>query len=380
MSVEYFGELHQQVRRSVRLFVEREMTPQVDAWEESGSIPRELHLKAAEAGLLGVGYPEEWGGSGGDLFLQIAVTEELMRCGSAGACVALQGSLSIALPPILSHGSEVQKARFVPPVLAGEKIAALAISEPGCGSDVGALTTRAVLSGDHYLVSGSKTFISSGCRADQLTCAVRTGGEGPEGISLLVIPSDTPGYSTSQPLRKMGWWASDTAQIFFDQCPVPVSHLIGAENAGFKVIMANFQFERLLLSVMANSTAALALQLATQYAREREAFGRRVGEFQVTRHKLVDMATELEVSREFTYRVAARMSAGQDQITEVSMAKNFACSMCDRVTHAAVQIFGGYGCMREYPVERLYRDSRILSIGGGTTEVMKEIIARRILS
>lgn len=375
--MQYFDELHQQIRSSVREFVKREMTPHVEEWEESGGIPRELHLKAAEAGILGVGFPEPWG-VGGDLFTKIVITEELMRCGSAGAVVSLQGSLGIALPPVLSHGTEEQKEQFIGPVLRGEKIAALGISEPGCGSDVGAVATRAVRDGDHYVVNGSKTFISSGCRADLLTCAVRTGGPGPGGLSLLVIPSDTPGYSTSQPLKKIGWWASDTAQIFFDDCRVPVANLIGQENAGFKAIMANFQFERLLLTIMANSTAELALELATKYAGEREVFGRSVDGFQVTRHKLVDMATEVEVSRQYAYRVAALMDAGQDQVVEVSMAKNFACAMCDRVTHTALQIFGGYGCMREYPAERLYRDSRILSIGGGTTEVMKEIIAKRL--
>lgn len=378
--MDYFGETHEQVRRSVRTFVEREMTPFVESWEEAGRIPRELSQKAAAAGLLGIGYPEELEGCGGDLFMQIAVSEELMRCGSAGAVVALQGSMNIALPPIISHGSDEQKQRFVPPVLRGEKIAALAISEPGCGSDVGAISTTAVLDGDHYKVSGSKTFISSGCRADQITCAVRTGKKGPDGISLLVIPSDAPGYSTSQPLKKMGWWASDTAQLFFDETPVPVANRIGPENAGFKVIMANFQFERLLLAIMANSTAELALELARRYVKERSAFGQRLDDFQVTRHKLVDMATEVDVSREYTYRVASRIARGEEQIAQISMAKNFSCAMCDRVTHAAIQIFGGYGCMREYPVERLYRDARILSIGGGTSEVMKEIIWRRVFS
>ena len=367
------------MRDSVRAFVKREMTPHIEEWEEAGTIPRELHYKAAEAGILGVGFPEPWG-TGGDLFMQLVVTEELMRCGSAGAVVSLQGSLGIALPPILHCGTPEQKDRFITPVLQGQKIAALGITEPGCGSDVGAITTKAVRDGDHYVVNGGKTFISSGCRADLLTCAVRTGEPGPRGLSLLVIPSDLEGYSTSKPLRKMGWWASDTAQIFFDNCRVPAANLIGPENAGFKIIMGNFQYERLLLTIMANATAELALQLATQYATEREVFGKTLNGFQVTRHKLVDMATEVEVSKQFAYRVAAQMQVGKDQVVEVSMAKNFACAMCDRVTHAAIQIFGGYGYMREYPVERLYRDSRILSIGGGTSEVMKEIIAKRLLS
>jgi len=231
---------------------------------------------------------------------------------------------------------------------------------------------------DHYVVDGSKTFITSGCRADQITCAVRTGGPGPGGISLLVIEAGTPGYSVSEKLKKMGWWASDTAQIFFDNCKVPVENLIGEENKGFYGIMENFQSERLQLAVMANMTSQIALDESIKYARQREAFGKPVAGFQVIRHKIVDMATLVEASREFTYRVAAKIGAGLNQVKEISMAKNFACSTSDRVTYDAVQIFGGYGFMRGYPVERLFRDNRILSIGGGTTEIMKEIISRHI--
>jgi acyl-CoA dehydrogenase len=366
------------MRTAVRRFVQKEITPFVNEWEEAGSFPRELYAKAARAGVLGVGYPEEWGGVPGDLFLQIVVWEELARCGSGGVAAGL-GSLNIALPPILLLGTEAQKAQFVRPVLAGEKVAALAITEPGGGSDVASLQTTAVRENDHYIVNGSKTFITSGCRADVLTTAVRTGGPGAQGISLLVIPGNTPGLSRSQPLPKMGWWASDTAQLFFSDCRVPASHLIGAENMGFYAIMANFQRERLQLAVLANMTAQLALEECLRYVQEREAFARPLAGFQVIRHKLVDMATQVEVSREFTYRVAAKMNSGAEQVTEVSMAKNFACQVSDFVTYEAVQIFGGYGTMREYLVERLYRDNRILSIGGGTTEIMKEIIAKRLL-
>lgn len=374
----YFSAEHEVIRQATRRFVDREIRPHVDAWEEAGTFPRELYAKAAAVGILGIGYPAEWGGTPGDLFHQIAVWEELMRAGSGGLSAGL-GSLHIALPPILLLGSAAQKERFVRPVLAGAKIAALAVTEPGGGSDVANLRTTAVHDGDAYVVNGSKTFITSGCRADVIVTAVRTGGPGAQGISLLVIEGDAPGLARSQPLKKMGWWASDTAQLFFDECRVPAENLIGAENAGFSAIMANFQRERLQLAVVANMTAQLALEEALRYVQEREAFGRPLAGFQVLRHKLVDMATQVEISREFTYRVAAKMNAGVEQVTEVSMAKNFATEVSDRVTHEAVQIFGGYGYMREYLVERLYRDSRILSIGGGTTEIMKEIIARRIL-
>ncbi|MBW1784443.1 MAG: acyl-CoA dehydrogenase family protein [Deltaproteobacteria bacterium] len=375
---EYFGETHNMVRQTVRKFVEREIRPFVDAWEEQGEFPRDLYNKAGNAGILGIGYPEAYGGSAGDIFVKIAATEELMRCGSGGVAAGL-GSLDIGIPPVLALGTEAQKSRFVPPVLRGERIAALGITEPDAGSDVANIRTRAVRKNDHYVVNGSKMFITSGVRANQLTCAVRTGGEGYQGISLLVMDSDTSGYSVSEGLKKMGWWASDTAQIFFDDCRVPAENLLGSEGQGFSGIMENFQNERLQLSVMANMTSQMALEASLKYARERKAFSRPLTGFQVTRHKLADMATQVEASREFTYRVAAKIGAGENQVKEISMAKNFACLVSDKVTYDAVQIHGGFGYMREYLVERLYRDNRILSIGGGTQEIMKEIISKMIL-
>lgn len=247
------------VRQTVRKFVEREIKPFVDEWEEKGEFSEGLYRKAGDAGILGIGYPEAYGGSGGDIFLKIAYIEELMRCGSAGVVAGL-GSLDISIPPILAFGTKKQKSRFIPPVLKGDKIAALGITEPNAGSDVANIQTKAVLRGNHYVVNGSKMLITSGYRANQLTCAVRTGGEGYKGISLLIIESDTPGYSVSEKLRKMGWWASDTAQIFFDECQVPVENLLGKKGEGFYGIMENFQNERLQLSIMANMTAQLALE------------------------------------------------------------------------------------------------------------------------
>ncbi len=372
---EYFSKAHDMVRKSVRDFIRKEVLPFIEDWEEAGEFPREIYKKAADVGILGMGYPEAYGGTPGDVFFQIAVSEELMRSTSGGFCAGL-GSLNIALPPVLNLGTEDQKKKFVPPVLSGEKIAALGITEPGGGSDVASIQTTAERDGDHYIVNGSKTFITSGCRADQLTCAVRTGGEGAHGISLMVIDAGTPGYSTSEKLKKTGWWASDTAEIFFNNCRVPAANLLGEENQGFYGIMMNFQAERLSLAVMANMTARMALEEAIKYAKERKAFGKTLTGFQVNRHKLADMATLLEASTEFTYRVAVKIGAGVDQIKEVSMAKNFACDVSDKVTYDAVQLFGGYGYMRGYTVERLYRDNRILSIGGGTREIMNEIISR----
>ncbi|WP_219060512.1 acyl-CoA dehydrogenase family protein [Pseudomonas sp. UMAB-08] len=375
---EYFDPNHQLIRDAVRRFVEREILPFVDEWEEAEGFPRELYLKAGAAGILGMGYPEALGGNHeGDVFAKVAASEELMRCGSSGLVAGL-GSLDIGLPPVVKWGQPALRERVAPQVLSGEKIMALAITEPGGGSDVANLQTRAVRDGDCYRVSGSKTFITSGIRADFYTVAVRTGEPGFAGISLLLIEKGTPGFSVGRQLKKMGWWASDTAELFFEDCRVPMANLIGAENMGFACIMGNFQNERLALALMANMTSQLALEQSLSWARQREAFGKPIGKFQVLKHRLAEMATQLEVSREFTYRQAAKMAAGQSVIKEISMAKNFATDTADRITYDAVQILGGSGYMRDSLVERLYRDNRILSIGGGTREVMNEIIAKQM--
>ncbi|HRL94786.1 MAG TPA: acyl-CoA dehydrogenase family protein [Pseudomonas sp.] len=375
---EYFDANHQLLRDSVRRFVEREILPFVVEWEEAESFPRELYAKAGAAGILGIGYPEQFGGSHeGDLFAKVAVSEELMRCGSGGLVAGL-GSLDIGLPPVLKWAKPAVRDRVVPQVLSGEKIMALAVTEPSGGSDVANLKTRAVKEGDYYRISGSKTFITSGVRADYYTVAVRTGGDGFGGVSLLLIEKGTPGFTVGRSLKKMGWWASDTAELFFDDCQVPVENLIGVENMGFAGIMANFQSERLSLAIMANMTSQLALEESMKWAKEREAFGKPIGKFQVLKHRLAEMATQLEVSREFTYRQAAKMAVGKSVIKEISMAKNFATDVSDRITYDATQILGGMGFMRESLVERLYRDNRILSIGGGTREVMNEIISKQL--
>lgn len=371
----YFDETHDAMRASARAFLAREVIPFVDQWEDDELFPRDLYKKAADAGFLGLGYPEEYGGVPCDQFHRVAMTEEFCRVGSLGLVAGLF-SLNIAIPPILTLGSEAQKRRFVPPVLAGEQIAALAITEPNAGSDVANIQTRAVRDGDHYVVNGAKTFITSGCRADYVTAAVRTGGEGAGGVSLLVIPSNAPGFQVANKIRKMGWNASDTAELVFQDCRVPVENLLGDEGNGFAGIMRNFQDERLSLAVMAHAAAETAYEEALRYTKERTAFGRALTGFQVTRHKLVDMATLVTAAKEFNYRVAALMQAGEYPVVEVSMAKNFACQVCDKVCYDAVQLHGGYGFAREYKVERLYRDTRILSLGGGTTEIMKEIIAK----
>jgi len=374
---EYFTESHEILRDTVRTFVKREIAPYIDKWEDDGEIPRDLYSKAGEAGFFGIGFPEEYGGTPCDIFHEVVFAEELMRCGSGGLFASL-GSCGIGMPPIFNLGTEEQKKTYLPKIIRGEKIAVLAITEPGGGSDVASLQTKAVRDGDKYIVNGSKTFITSGTRADYITTAVRTGGPGPGGISLLLVEKDFPGFSVSNRIKKMGWHASDTAELSFMDCEVPAENLLGKEGQGFIGAMLNFQKERLYIAIQAQVTAELALEESVKYARERECFGKTLTGFQVTRHKLAEMATLIEASKQFNYRVAAMIGNSEDAYKQVCMAKNFATDMCDRVVYDAVQIHGGYGYCREYLVERLYRDSRLLSIGGGTREIMNEIISKRM--
>lgn len=373
-----FSESHSILRESVRKFVAREIIPYVDRWEEEKSFPRELYEKAGKAGFLGIGMPEEYGGVSCDIFHEVAYVEEIIRCGSLGLASSL-GAGCIALPPILALGTEAQKEKFVPPVLKGEKIAVLGVTEPSGGSDVANLRTRAVRTGNCYIVNGSKIFITAGTRADFITTAVRTGGPGAKGISLLIIEKDRPGFSVSRNIPKMGWHASDTAELSFMDCEVPTENLLGNENEGFKGLMVNFERERLYLAVEAHTVAEMALERSLEFARQREAFGQTLSNLQVIRHKLSEMATLVEASKSFNYRVASIIATGRKAHKEVCMAKNFATSCCDKVVYDAVQIHGGYGYCKEFLVERLYRDSRLLSIGGGTYEIMNEIISKNIL-
>tara|TARA_R110002072_G_scaffold172728_1_gene326971 strand:- start:53959 stop:55104 length:1146 start_codon:yes stop_codon:yes gene_type:complete len=374
---DYFGETQNLIRMNVERFIDQEVKPYIDEWEEEGTFPREIYQKAGAAGILGLGHPEKYGGTNADIFSKIAASEALMRS-TSGGFVASLGSLDIGLPPVWKWGSDSLKDRIVPDVLSGKKISALAITEASGGSDVANLKTRAVKQGSEYVVNGSKTFITSGHRADYYTVAVRTGGDGYSGISLLLIERGRTGFSRGNPLKKTGWWASDTAELFFEDCRVPVDNLIGPENSGFIAIMSNFEMERLSLCVMANMTSEIALEESMRYVKSRQAFGRPIGKFQVIRHKLAEMATQLEASKAFTYRLASKMQQGQSVLKEIGMAKNFATSVSDKVTYDAVQIFGGMGYMRETVVERLSRDNRILSIGGGTYEIMNELIAKQM--
>ena len=367
---------HRALREQVRRFATSAIAPNAHAWEEANEFPRELYQQSAEAGFLATGYPEEVGGDGGDLSHVLVAAEEMVLSGkSVGTCVGL-GSHGIALPPIVKFGTEAQKARYVRPTLTGEKVSALGITEPGGGSDVAAVQTKAVRDGDRYIVNGAKTFITSGTRADFITTAVRTGGEGHGGISMLIIDSDTPGFSVASKLKKTGWWASDTAELAFEDCCVPAENLIGQEGAGFLMIMTNFVAERLMLAGQCVAIAELAYRESVEYAKQRHAFGKSLSGFQVVRHKLADMATQIAAARALTGECTTRVLNGEQTPSLAAMAKNAASDMCSSVCDQAVQIHGGYGYMREYVVERLYRDARLYSIGGGTREIMNEIISK----
>ena len=372
----FWDDTHHALAESTRRWVERHIAPHAAQWEEDGLFDRGLYRAAGAAGILGVTYPEAVGGAGGDVLHGLIVGEALVRGGIVGTAMGL-GSHAISLPAILALGSAAQKARWAPSILAGEQIACLGITEPGTGSDVAGIITRAVRDGDHYIVNGAKTFITSGCRADVAVVAVRTGPERHAGVSLMVIERGTPGFTTGKPLKKMGWWASDTGELFFEDCRVPAENLLGGEGAGFLGIMANFVTERLLLACTCVAMAKLALEAAEVYVKERTAFGRPLEGFQVTRHRLAEMATREAAARAFVSVVAERFRRGEEVTAEVAMVKNTAVEACSFVTDAAVQIFGGMGYMRESLVERLYRDARLFPIGGGTTEIMRELISRR---
>lgn len=370
-------ESHELFRKSCQRFAREKIAPYVVEWEEAGTFPRALYRDAAQAGILGVSYPEDLGGGGGDMLHALLGIEALLEGGSSGVVASL-GSLGIALPPILALGSDEQQRRFVPPVLAGEKIAALAITEPGTGSDVAGIRTRGERDGDHYVLNGSKLFITSGVRADLVSVLARTGPDAHGGLTFFVVERSMPGFSVSRALNKTGWWASDTAELAFDCVRVPVENRIGEEGSGFVALMRNFQYERLALAFYGHATAAIVLDDALAYAKERQAFGRPIVGFQVIRHKLAQMATLVNAARSFNYSVTDRVRAGEYLVGEVSMAKNFSAEVAQKVCYEAVQIFGGMGYMRETRVERLSRDARLLPIGGGTSEIMNEVIAKQL--
>ena len=375
-----FTEEHEQLRETIDRWVREEIAPNLEAWEEAREFPRELFERAAELGFLGLKYPVELGGQGGDYVHDAVWAEELAAAGAGGGVAAGLGAhTGIATPPIYRFGTPEQHERFLRPAIRGEKIAALGITEPGAGSDVAAINTFARKVDGGYVVNGSKTFITNGVRADILVCAVKTTqAGGHDGISFLILEREMPGYEVARKLEKLGWHSSDTGELSFTDVEVPAENLLGAENQGFKLIMANFQWERLLMSLGAVGAMRKLLEVAISYAKEREAFGRPIGKFQAIRHKLAEIGVQLEASRALTYDCLRRFVAGEDATTEVSMAKLLTQRAAVDAADECVQIFGGYGYMREYGVERALRDARLGPIGGGTDEIMKEIISRRL--
>jgi len=374
---------HLDFRETVRRFVAREIAPHVAEWDEAGTFPRELYRRAADVGLLGVGFPEEYGGiEGTDAFHRLVAGVELAQGGSGGLVASLM-SHTIGMPPVAALGSPELKARVLPGVLAGERIAALAITEPSGGSDVSALRTRAERDGDHFVVNGEKTFITSGMRADYFTVAVRTdpGAEGARGLSLLLIEGDRPGLMRS-PLRKMGWWASDTAHLVFQDCRVPAGNLIGAEGAGFRAVMQNFNGERFSMAAGAVGYAWVCYQEALAWARERKAFGQRLADHQVVRHRLVDMLARIEAARAMLEETAWRLDHSPPGdaalVASICMLKNVATRAMQFCADAAVQTLGGMGYMRGTSAERIYREVKVNMIGGGAEEIMKDLAARQL--
>ena len=366
-------------RTQLRRFVDREIAPFVDGWEEAGEMPREIYRKVGELGVLGLGYPEAYGGTPASLAMRSVAVQEISRAGCVGVFASLF-THSIFTQPMLALGTEAQKQRTLPGVFSGEHIAACAITEPSGGSDVANLRTRARREGDEFVIDGEKTFITNGVRADFYAVAVRTGGDGAGGISMLLVERDRVGF-TRTPLRKMGWWCSDTATLHFDRCRVPVSNLLGREGAGFRTLMENFNGERHLMADEACSFAEVCFDEAHSWARERRTFGAPLITHQVIRHKLVDMRMRITATRAWVDRCTARMDAGEHGealVAELCMLKVMAGQTMQWCADQAVQILGGMGFMRGMKSERVYRDVKAIMIGGGAEDILKELAAKKL--
>ncbi len=372
----FYTEDHAAWRDTLRRWVDREIAPHATAWDEAGEFPRELYYKAADIGLLQLGYPDEFGGLPTDPFMSIVTTQELARTGAGGIAASLMVH-GIGAPPIVAAGRADLKARIIPPVLRGERIIALAITEPSGGSDVANLRTTARRDGDAYVVNGGKCYITGGMRADYFTTAVRTGGAGAGGVSLLVIPADSPGV-TRKKLDKMGWWASDTAEIFFQDVRVPAENLVGGEGRGFGAIMVNFNNERLALAAGATAYARVALEEALAWAQQRQTFGKRLADHQVIRHKIAEMTRHVNASQAYLEMTAWRMMQGESPVADICLLKVQATQTMEFCAREALQIIGGAGYMRGMKAERIYREVRVNAIGGGSEEIMRDLAARQM--
>ncbi len=378
MLMTFFREEHEIFRKSLRDFITKELTPHADEWEHNKEFPRSMFKRCGELGFLGAHYPTDVGGAGGDWWYAAVWGEELVRSNCGGVNMALAVQSDMATPIINELGTREQKDEFLVPALTGDKIAALGVSEPNCGSDVASIRTTARRVGDEYVINGAKCWITNGTRADFITLAVRTGGEGYGGISLVLFPTDVKGFKVTRKIDKMGNHASDTAELSFEDCRIPARNILGEENRGFYYIMMNFQGERLIAAVMAVAGAQYALDNTIKYCQERTAFGRPILKFQVWRHTFADLATQIEAGRWLTYRAVDLFVRGEDATKEISMAKLYGGELLNKVVDRCVQAHGGFGYSDEFPISRAFRDARLITIGGGTSEIMKEILSKRL--
>ena len=372
----YFTDAHEELRLHIRRFLEKEVQPHLDEWEEK-TFPDSIFQRFGELGFLGLRYPPEYGGQGGDYFSALVLSEELARAGSGGLGMAVAVQTEMATPPVFKFGTDEQKTRWLAPAIRGEQIASIAITEPDAGSDVAGITTVARRFGDEFIVSGRKTFITNGARCHWALVVTKNERErGHAGYNLLVIEKGTPGFEVSRTLKKLGMHSSDTAELLFDDCHVPASNLIGEEGEGFKQLMWELQGERMITAAGAIAGANRVFEYTMEYARNRQAFGQPISNFQVIKHKLVDMGTKIAAIQAFVYQTAKQWDEGEYPVREISQAKLLATQVACDVADEAIQILGGHGYMREFPVERAWRDARLARIGAGTDEIMKEIIAK----
>jgi len=372
----YFTPEHDMLRDTVREFVTREIAPHTEEWDEAGIFPRNIFNKAGDLGLFGIRIDPRYGGNGLDWWATSAYLEGLSYSNNGGVNMALMVQSDITLPVLDELGTDEQKEEFLRPGVSGEYIAALGISEPGGGSDVAALKTRARSDGDDFVISGQKLWISNGTRSDFIILAVRTGDDAHRGVSMVIFPTKTPGFSVGKKLKKVGNLSSDTAELFFDNCRIPKRYLLGELNRGFYYTMHNFQGERLAAAISTVASMERSLEMAIAYGREREAFGRPIAQNQVWRHRFAEHMTSVEAAKWLSYRAVDLMNRGENCVREVTMAKLFASELCQRVMYDCQQIFGGFGYTTEYPISRHWRDARLHTIGAGTSEIMKEIIAK----
>ena len=369
-------DLHHAWREQLRRFIDVEIMPYADDWDEAGEIPIGLWPKAAEVGLLGLSYPEAYGGTPGDVWLGQITAEELGRVGAGGINASLMVH-NIGLPPIINWGSQTMKDAIAPPILRGEAWISLGITEPGGGSDVANLQTTAVRDGDDYVVNGSKTYITGGMRANWVSTAVRTGGEGAGGVSMLLIPTDAEGFSRTALNRKQGWWASDTATLYFDNVRVPATQLIGEENQGFRVIMTNFNSERMGMAIHMEAAARVCMEEAVSWARERKTFGKRLGDHQVIRHKIAMMKQKINATQAYIRVCNESIERGEPNPADIALLKVQASEVMEFCAREAMQVLGGLGFMRGSRTERIYREVRVNAIGGGSEEIMRDLASRQ---